>query len=103
MARLKLFWAVVVLTFSAGLAPWTLQAQHGVFYRAPTSDGSYCHLKFPAIREDTLSWSQPILKDRSSGDIVDFYGPCNYDPHGKDAIQSQKLDMQRRWQRQYNN
>jgi hypothetical protein len=36
------------------------------------TEGSYCHLTFPAIREETLSWDRPVLKDPSSGDIIDF-------------------------------
>ena len=60
------------------------------------SAGSYCHMKYPAIRESTLSTGQPILKGADSGDIVDFYGPCNHDPLGKDEIQTQKLQLQHR-------
>ena len=55
----------------------------------PTDVTAYCHLKFPAIREDTLSWEQPIL-DPQSGHIVDFYGPCDYNPLGPDEIRVQR-------------
>jgi hypothetical protein len=49
--------------------------------------GTYCHLKFPAIEPGTLSSAKPrLIKDPGSGDIVDFYGPCNYDPLGADEI-----------------
>jgi len=57
--------------------------------------GGYCHLKFPAIREDTLDSDHPILQNPSSGDIMDYYGPCDHDPLGKDEIQSQKLQAVR--------
>jgi hypothetical protein len=50
---------------------------------------TYCHLKFPAMREDTLSWQQPML-DAPTGNIIDFYGPCNYDPTGLDEIRAQR-------------
>lgn len=56
---------------------------------------SYCHLKFPAIREETLSSNHPIL-NASSSDVIDFYGPCDHDPLGKDEIQAQKYDVTRR-------
>ena len=49
----------------------------------------YCHLKFPAMREDTLSWERPVL-DSLAGNIVDFYGPCDYDPLGLDEIRVQR-------------
>jgi hypothetical protein len=55
----------------------------------PTDTTAYCHLKFPAIREDTLSWEQPIL-DPHTGNIVDFYGPCDYNPVGLDEIRVQR-------------
>ena len=55
----------------------------------PTDITDYCHLKFPAMREDTLSWQQPIL-DPQTGNIVDFYGPCDYDPVGLDEIRVQR-------------
>ena len=55
----------------------------------PTDTTAYCHLKFPTMREDTLSWEQPVL-DPLSGNIVDFYGPCDYDPMGVDEIRVQR-------------
>ena len=65
------------------------------------ADGSYCHMKFPAILERTLGTAQPVLKDASSGDIIDFYGPCSHDPLGKEEVQAQLRDLQRRLARSY--
>lgn len=61
-------------------------------YKQRFGETNYCHMKFPAIREDTLSGDNPVLKDPSTNDIIDFYGPCDYDPKGKDAVQSQRAD-----------
>ena len=55
----------------------------------PSDTTAYCHLKFPAMREDTLSWQTPIL-DPLTGSVVDFYGPCDYDPVGLDEIRVQR-------------
>ena len=55
----------------------------------PTDITEYCHLKFPAMREDSLSWERPVL-DSVSGNIIDFYGPCDYDPTGADEIRAQR-------------
>ena len=55
----------------------------------PTDTTAYCHLKFPAMREDTLSWQTPIL-DPLTGNVVDFYGPCDYDPVGLEEIRVQR-------------
>jgi hypothetical protein len=55
----------------------------------PTDTTAYCHLKFPTMREDTLSWQTPIL-DPLAGNVVDFYGPCDYDPVGLEEIRIQR-------------
>ncbi len=55
----------------------------------PTDITDYCHLKFPAMREDSLSWERPVL-DSTTGNIIDFYGPCDYDPTGLDEIRAQR-------------
>jgi hypothetical protein len=55
----------------------------------PTDITDYCHLKFPAMREDSLSWERPVL-DSASGNIIDFYGPCDYDPTGLDEVRAQR-------------
>lgn len=83
------FLAALLLVGSVGVSS-TLAAAPGVISNAAFTPGSYCHLTFPAIREETLSWDRPILKDPSSGDIIDFYGSCDHDPLGKDEIASQR-------------
>ena len=70
-------------------------AADGVIYRTADPTGTYCHLRFPAIQEETLSWDRPVLKDPSEGDIIDFYGPCDHDPLGKAEILRQKEDAKR--------
>src|SRR5262245_52775653 len=66
-----------------------------VIFKDVLTDSSYCHIKFPAIEERTLSWERPVLKDPSEGDIIDFYGPCDHDPLGKEEVQRQLGDIQR--------
>jgi hypothetical protein len=55
----------------------------------PTDITDYCHLKFPAMREDSLSWERPVLEP-ATGNTIDFYGPCDYDPTGVDEIRAQR-------------
>ena len=97
----KSFLATVLLIGSFGVtnAP---AAAPGVISNQVFTPGSYCHLTFPAIREDTLSSDRPVLKDPSSGDIIDFYGSCDTDPLGEDQVHQQRLERQRRWKRAYN-
>ena len=60
----------------------------------PTDITDYCHLKFPAMREDSLSWERPVL-DSTSGRVVDFYGPCDYDPTGREEVRTQRAILLR--------
>jgi hypothetical protein len=50
---------------------------------------SYCHMKFPPIREDTLSWDRPLLNE-NAGNSIDFYGPCDHNPVGQEEIRAQR-------------
>jgi hypothetical protein len=99
MKSIKLLMTVVFLTGALGLTAVSTRAET-VLSKDVFTDGSYCHTKFESIREDTLASGQPILKDVD--DIIDFYGPCNHDPLGKEEIQSQKIEMQHRFETEYN-
>jgi len=94
--------SLLFLTSMLGLGPTALSAQEiklkpgvvkkGVISAVPANRaGSYCHLKFPAIKSETLSSAKPELQDPKTGDIIDFYGPCNYDPLGYDEICRQRI------------
>ena len=85
----------VALSGSLWLDIAELWGAEGVISRVPSSGSNYCRLKFPAIREETLFSSRPVLKDPNDGDIVDFYGPCDYDPLGKSEILRQRADFRR--------
>lgn len=60
-------------------------------------EGDYCHLQFPAMEEGTIGTNNPQLKDWSSGDIVDYYGPCDHSPTGKDESYSQTERQLNAW------
>lgn len=66
----------------------TLEANELVIKHAADAS-AYCHMKFPPMREDTLSWAQPVL-DENAGDIIDFYGPCDHDPTGAEERKRQR-------------
>jgi hypothetical protein len=83
------FLAALLLVGSIG-AGSSFAAAEGVISNEVIIPGVYCHLRFPAIREETLASDRPVLKDPSSGDIIDFYGPCDHDPLGQDEIRSQR-------------
>jgi hypothetical protein len=76
-------------------------AQDGIISEDESPGASYCHEKFPAIRQSTLGDDQPALQDSSTGEVIDFYGPCGENPVGKDQVQTQRLEEQHRWQTEY--
>ena len=63
-------------------------------FKAPADTSTYCPIKFPPLRRDTLAWDQPVLEE-NAGDIIDFYGPCDHDPMGQDEISVQKRALLR--------
>ncbi len=99
MKSIKLLLSAMALTGALGLSAVSGRAET-VISKDVFVDGSYCHTKFESIREDTFASAQPILKDVD--DIIDFYGPCDHDPLGKEEIQSQKIEMQHRFEKEYN-
>jgi hypothetical protein len=54
----------------------------------------YCHMKFAPMTEATLSWDRPEL-NADAGKIIDFYGPCDYDPTGPAEVQAQRKRLLR--------
>ena len=98
MKRIGLFVSLWGLVGSLGLSVAQLWGAEGVIRRVRVSE-NYCHLRFPAIREETLFWVRPVLKDSSDSDIVDFYGPCDYDPLGKEEVARQRAQL---WRDRYN-
>jgi len=71
-------------------------AADGVEVEGQLAPGSYCHEKFTAMNKRSLGDNQPELKQSTTGDIVDYYGPCDENPTGKDQIATQKLEQQHR-------
>ena len=76
-------------------------AEDGILSKDQLTGSSYCHEKFPAMRQSTLGNDEPSLKDSSTGDVIDFYGSCDENPLGKDQIQTQKLEDQLRLEHEY--
>ena len=75
-----------------------LSAADRIISKVPDTSVNSCSLTFPAIKESTLYWPRPVLKDPSSGDIISYYGECNHDPLGQQEIIRQR-DQYRQMQR----
>ena len=76
-------------------------AADGIISKTEDVPGSYCHEKFPAITDKSLATDDPVLKSQTSGDVVDYYGPCNEKPAGQDQVQEQKREQRRLWATNY--
>lgn len=93
-------WAAVS-TGAVMLGAGPASAQDGILLKVRAGESNYCHLKFPAIRPGTLSSDHPVLQNPGTGTIIDFYGPCDYDPTGKAAVETQKRELRQRYSREY--
>ena len=94
------FFAALLLTGSL-FATGAAKAADGVISKDELTTGSYCHMTFPAIEGKGLPTNDPALKSQKSGDVIDFYGPCDEAPTGKDQAAEQKLDFEHRWENNY--
>jgi hypothetical protein len=77
---------------------WGVPAANGeeVIQKEAIESSSYCHMKFPPMLENTLSWDRPVLNE-NAGNIIDFYGPCDHDPTGAEEVQVQRREFLRRY------
>jgi hypothetical protein len=81
------------LFFAGALAPGNaVQTSEKTILRNEAASAGYCHVRFPAIRPESLGSDHPVIQDRNSGDSIDYYGPCDENPLGQDQIQQQKLE-----------
>jgi hypothetical protein len=96
MNNMKLVVGVLFLGGAIGLGGTSARAE-GVISKEVSSEGSYCHMKFPAISEKTLFSDHPQLESSTSADVIDFYGPCDESPTGKDQVIEQRQEEERDW------
>ena len=85
-----------ILVLAGSLAGSAIAADNGILEKERLSDNeNYCHMKFPAMRKGTLTSAHPQLKDPSTGDVIDFYGPCDETPTSANQVQAQREDEYR--------
>jgi hypothetical protein len=85
------FLAGLLLIGSLGAVNSAIAEEDGVLLKQEYTPGSYCHEKFPAIRPSTLDTDNPTLKSSDTGDVIDYYGPCDEAPVGQDQIRTQRM------------
>ena len=91
MKKAKVFLGAVLLGSIAATNP-VFAADRDLSKQAVTPDG-YCHQKLPAIRSRSLATNDPVPKDALSGDIIDYYGPCDENAVEQDQVNRQRLDF----------
>ena len=96
MKNAKTFLAALVLLGNV-VATGSVLAADGVISKDEITTGSYCHMKFPAIEARSLGSDNPVPKNAASGDVIDYYGPCNENPVGQDQVQEQRLEFNHRY------
>jgi|SRR5919108_155840 hypothetical protein len=85
------FLAGLLLIGSIGASAVAMAQDDGVLLK----EGSgYCHMKFRAMEPRSLDSDSdnPTLKSATSGDVIDFYGPCDESPTGQTQVRQQKMD-----------
>ena len=92
MKRINTLVGITLLGATLGLGAAPAGAVDGLLLSVELFPG-YCHLQFPAIDENSLG-HRPVLQDASTTDIIDFYGPCDHDPLGRDEVQDQRSENQ---------
>jgi hypothetical protein len=85
-----------MLVLAGSLAGSALAADNGVLSKEHAGD-NYCHMTFPAITAKSLGTKHPQLKSAQTGDVIDFSGPCDESPTGKDQVHAQRLDEEITW------
>ena len=103
MDRLKAFVAMLLIIGALDFAAAPVGGAEPFVLKVADPSGQFCHFKFPAITKETLFTDRPVLKSPSEGDIIDFYGPCSFDPLGKESVMMQRADHQRERRREYDN
>lgn len=98
MIRKKIF--IGIFLAAMGLPSGSpLVAAESIISKVQNADGSYCFLKFPTIKEETLFWVRPVLNVPSSGNIISYYGSCEHDPLGREEILRQRRQLEERRRR----
>jgi hypothetical protein len=78
-----------LLIGSVGATGTAIAVDDGILLKE--GSGGYCHMKFRAMEPRSLG-DNPRLKSATSGDVIDFYGPCDESPTGETQVSQQKMD-----------
>ncbi len=81
------FSAMFALSLTAGVGQAKGDMTDGIVLKEVAVAGNnYCHIKYMAFTDSSLK-SGDLEFDPS--DVVDFYGPCNFNPKSPDEVHKQ--------------
>ena len=84
--------ALFALSLTAG-ASQAIAEQDGIVYKqVSSSDSSYCHIKYMAFTAESLRTG---ALEFEPSDVIDRYGPCNFDPKSQQEVQNQLIATHR--------
>ena len=84
--------AMFALGLSSGVSHVIASENGIVMKQAAESDEGYCHIKYMAFTDQSLRSGN---LEFNPSDVVDMYGPCNFDPHSQDEVRKQQAAAQR--------
>jgi hypothetical protein len=67
-------------------------SETGIVYKQSSEEVSYCHIKYMAMTNESLQRGVPEF---NPSDIIDMYGPCNFDPQSHEEMRRQAAAMSR--------
>lgn len=84
--------AVLAAGLTAG-ANHAVASEDGIVYKqAASEEASYCHIKYMAFTQESMQAGAPEF---NPSDIVDMYGPCDFDPKSPEEVRKQGVAMSR--------
>lgn len=88
--------AVLAAGLTAGGSHAVANEDGIVYKQAAWEGGNYCHIKYMALTQESLQSGAPEF---DPSDIIDMYGPCDFDPKSPAEVRKQVADMNRGLQR----
>jgi hypothetical protein len=75
------------------LAGQAMANENGILYKPVSSeDANYCHIKYAAYSEQSLRTGN---LEFNASDVIDMYGPCNFDPSSPEEVRKQLSQLTR--------
>ena len=84
--------ALLATALVSGSVPVLASDAAIVYKQATTEDATYCHIKYMAMTPQSLQSGVPEF---NPSEIIDMYGPCNFDPQSPEERRRQVEAMNR--------